>query len=230
VPARSQHQPPRTIGYLRVSTEEQATSRAGLEAQRSALLAEAERRGWALELVEDAGFSAKDLNRPALTDALARLDAHQADVLVVSKLDRLSRSMKDFTDLIDRAQRRHWSLVCLDLGVDTTTATGELQAHIVGSMAHYERRLIGQRTKDAMAAKKAQGVHLGRRQDLPLEVVRRVVDERSAGRTWQSIADGLTTDGVPTARGAAKWRVSTVQGVHECVAAQAMKEEASDAG
>jgi DNA invertase Pin-like site-specific DNA recombinase len=213
------HQPPKALGYLRVSTEEQASSGAGLAAQRAALEAEAQRRGWDLELVEDAGVSAKDLNRPALTEALARLDAHQADVLLVTKLDRLSRSVHDFTGLLARAQRCRWSLVCLDLGVDTTTPAGELQAHVVASMAHYERRLIGQRTKDALAAKKAAGVRLGRPQSLPLEVVRRVVAERDAGRTWQSIADALVSDGVPTARGGTTWRVSTVQAVYKSQAA-----------
>ncbi|MEZ0494627.1 recombinase family protein [Kineococcus sp. TBRC 1896] len=215
----ARHQPPRALGYLRVSTEEQASSGAGLAAQRAALEAEAQRRGWDLELVEDAGYSAKNLNRPALTEALTRLDAHRADVLMVTKLDRLSRSVHDFTGLLDRAQRRGWSLVCLDLGVDTTTPAGELQAHVVASMAHYERRLIGQRTKDALAAKKAAGVRLGRPQSLPLEVVRRVVAARDGGATWQSIADALVADGVPTARGGTTWRVSTVQSVYKSQAA-----------
>lgn len=220
---RSQHQPPRALGYLRVSTEKQASSGGGLAGQRTALETEAQRRGWDLELVEeDEAASGKNVN-PALTEALARLDAHQADVLVTHKVDRVSRSMKDFTALLDRAQRRGWSLVCLDLGVDTTTPTGELQAHIVGSMAHYERRLIGQRTKDALAAKKAAGVRLGRPQTLPLEVVRRVVDARDSGSTWQSIADALVADGVPTARGGTTWRVSTVQAVYKSQAAEPFK-------
>src|SRR4051794_29938711 len=90
------HQPPRALGYCRVSTGGQVDSGAGLDAQRTALQAEADRRGWKLELVIEEGLSAKDLNRPALSAALARLDKGEADVLMVSKLDRLSRSVKDF--------------------------------------------------------------------------------------------------------------------------------------
>src|SRR3954454_10459293 len=105
------HTPPKAIGYCRVSTGEQVNSGAGLAAQRAALEAEASRRGWNLELVVEDGASAKDLNRPALGAALARLDRGEADVLMVSKLDRLSRSVKDFGGLLDRATKRKWSVL-----------------------------------------------------------------------------------------------------------------------
>jgi len=112
----------RVIGYLRCSTEEQADSRAGLEAQRTAILAEAQRRGWSetdLTFVEDAGFSGKNLDRPGIVAALDALRHRRADTLVVSKLDRLWRSMLDFAGLMDRASRERWALVALDLGVVT---------------------------------------------------------------------------------------------------------------
>src|SRR4051794_28677833 len=96
------HRPPRAIGYCRVSTGEQVNSGAGLDAQRAVLTQEAARRGWELQLVVEEGLSAKDLNRPALRKALLRLDAGEADVLMVSKLDRLSRSVKDFGGLLER--------------------------------------------------------------------------------------------------------------------------------
>lgn len=217
---KPQHQPPRAIGYLRVSTSEQTDSGAGLAAQRSALQAEADRRGWDITFAEDAGYSAKDLNRPALTAALVELDAHRADVLMVAKLDRLSRSVHDFTGIVARASKRQWSVVCLDLGIDTTSPTGNLMANIVASTAEYERQLIGQRTKDALAAKRAAGVRLGRPQSLPLDVVRRVVEERQAGRSFRAIAAGLDADRVPTARGGGVWHASTVRAVAESQAAQ----------
>jgi DNA invertase Pin-like site-specific DNA recombinase len=89
--------PMRVIGYVRVSTEEQALSGAGLEAQRRAITAECKRRGWELlETIEDAGYSAKDLKRPGVQEALRALEAGDAKALVVAKLDRLSRSMLDF--------------------------------------------------------------------------------------------------------------------------------------
>lgn len=188
-------------------------SGAGLDAQRAALQAEADRRGWALEFVTEDGLSAKDLNRPALTEALVRLDKGEADVLMVSKLDRLSRSVKDFGGLLERAAKRNWSVLCLDLGVDTTTPVGEFTANVVVSASQYERRLIGQRTKDALAAKKAAGVRLGRPRQLSDDVVDRVVREKEAGGSLAGIARALTSAGVPTAQGGKRWYASTVAAV-----------------
>jgi DNA invertase Pin-like site-specific DNA recombinase len=203
----------RALGYIRVSTDEQVGSGLGLDAQRATLLAEAERRGWYLDLVVEDGRSAKDLNRPALVEALERLDRKQADVMVVAKLDRLSRSVADFGGLLDRAGKRGWSVVCLDLGVDTTTPVGEFTANVVASASQYERRLIGQRTREALAVKRAQGVRLGRPSVLPAVVVGRIVAEQRSGRSFRAIAAGLTADGVPTARGGATWSSSSVQSV-----------------
>src|SRR5664279_6457890 len=148
---------PKVIAYLRCSTDEQADSRAGLEAQRAAILAEAQRRGWAetdLTFVEDAGYSGRNLDRPGIIAALDALTHRRADTLVVSKLDRLSRSMLDFAGLMDRASREKWALVALDVGVDTTTPQGEMVAAVMAVFAQFERRLIGERTKSALAVKK----------------------------------------------------------------------------
>lgn len=204
--------PLRAIGYRRVSTGEQVESGAGLDAQLVALKAESARQGFVLEVVTDAGLSAATLDRPALAEALARLDRGDAEVLIASKLDRVSRSVRDFAGLLERAQRHGWRLVLLDLG-DTSTPAGEMTANIIASAAQYERRLIGQRTREGLAAKRAAGVRLGRPSVLPAEVVRRVVDERAGGAILREIAAGLTADGVPTARGGAVWSTSSVQAV-----------------
>ena len=105
----------RVCGYTRVSTSEQAQSGAGLEAQEAAIRAEAERRGWELvQVFEDAGASGKSLNgRPGLSEAIAAVERGEAEGLVVSKLDRLSRSLLDFAGLMERARKRGWSLVAL---------------------------------------------------------------------------------------------------------------------
>src|SRR5919197_6628041 len=164
----------RVLGYVRVSTEEQGDSGAGLEAQRRAIAAECERRGWQLlEVIEDAGFSAKDLKRPGIKEALRVLQEGDAKALVAAKLDRLSRSMIDFTALMGRATRENWALVALDCAVDTTTPAGEAMANVLATFAQFERRLIGQRTREALAQKKAQGVRLGRPPKLPRRVVSR---------------------------------------------------------
>ena len=199
------------IGYVRVSTEEQADSRAGLEAQRAAILAEATRRGWHhVEIIEDAGYSGKDLRRPGIVEALEALRRHDASTLVVAKLDRLSRSMLDFAGLMNRATREHWSLVALDLAVDTTTPAGEMMANVLATFAQFERRLIGQRTRDALAVKKAAGVQLGRPRTMPDDVLARILEERAAGRSTPQIAAGLNADSVPTAHGGQRWHPSTV--------------------
>lgn len=207
------HRPPRALGYCRVSTSDQVNSGAGLDAQRAALEAEAGRRGWELELIVEDGLSAKDLNRPALSAALGRLDKGQADVLMVSKLDRLSRSVKDFGALLDRASKAQWSVLCLDLGVDTTTPVGEFTANVVVSASQYERRILGQRTRDALAAKKAAGVRLGRPRQLPAEVVERIVRAKADGGSLAGIARELTDEGVATAQGGVRWYASTIAAV-----------------
>ena len=95
------------LGYVRVSTDEQRRSSAGLDAQREAILRECKRRGWKLlDVVEDAGYSARDLRRPGVQAAIAELERGKADALVVAKLDRLSRSMLDFTALMSKAQKQ----------------------------------------------------------------------------------------------------------------------------
>jgi len=210
----------RVVGYTRVSTEEQADSRAGLDAQRAAILAECERHGWTLvRVIEDGGYSAKDLKRPGVRAALDTLQRGDADALVVSKLDRLSRSMIDFSSIMQAAQRQSWGLVALDVNVDTTTPAGEAMANVLATFAQFERRLIGQRTRDALAVKREQGVRLGRPRSLPVEVVERVVREREAGRSLRSIAQGLDADAVPTAQGGKAWHASTVSAVLRSAAA-----------
>jgi len=201
----------RVVGYVRVSTDEQTGSGAGLEAQRRAILSECERRGWhVVKVIEDAGFSAKDLKRPGVQEALRVLEEVEASALVVAKLDRLSRSMIDFTGLMGKAQKQGWALVALDC-VDTTTPSGEAMANMLATFAQFERRLIGQRTRDALAVKKRQGVRLGRPRTLPEEVRQRIVAARQAGLTLAAIAHTLNSEGVATAQGGQRWYPATVR-------------------
>jgi DNA invertase Pin-like site-specific DNA recombinase len=170
------------------------------------------RRGWqVVEVVEDAGYSAKDLRRPGIKAALEVLERGDARALVVAKLDRLSRSMLDFTAVMARAQNQGWALVALDCAVDTTTPAGEAMANVLATFAQFERRLISQRTKEALAVKRAQGVRLGRPRTMPATVRRRIQREHSRGRSLTEIARRLNEAGVPTAHGGAAWHASTVK-------------------
>src|SRR5207247_7779623 len=128
--------------------------------------------------------------------------------LVVGKLGRLSASLLEFAGLMEGARRKGWSLVALDLGVDTSTPSGEMMASVLATFAQFERRLIGQRTKDALAVKRSQGVRLGRPRLLHEDVVARIVSEREAGTSLAGIADSLNEDGVPTAQGGQRWSPS----------------------
>jgi len=210
------------LAYVRVSTAEQADEGASLDAQAAMLTAEAERRGWDVEVVVDAGYSAKDMSRPALQGALDRLDAGEADVLMAVRIDRVSRSVRDFSELLHRAERRRWELVMLNPSLDTTDPSGEFTTLVLAAAAQYERRLIGARTREGMAQRRAEGVHCGRPRTLPLDVVERIVRAREAGQTLRAIAEDLTAAGVPTARGGAAWRSSSVDGVLRSTTAAAV--------
>jgi DNA invertase Pin-like site-specific DNA recombinase len=201
----------RVLAYLRVSTSEQADSRAGLEAQRAAIAAEAERRGWeVVETFEDAGYSAKDMKRPAIQAALAELKRGRGDALVVAKLDRLSRSLLDFAGLMAMAQRQSWGLVALDCNVDTSTPAGEAMASILATFAQFERRLIGQRTREALAERRKAGVKLGRSRLVSPEVEKRVHALRRKGMSYRHIAAALASEGYTPPSGG-EWQPSTLQ-------------------
>ena len=200
------------IGYLRVSTEEQATSGLGLEAQRDTITRYAEQHGWDVLWYEDAGVSAKSLDRPALQEALIRLHPKKRDVdgLLVAKLDRLSRSVHDFSGLLKLAYARKWSVVAIDLGVDTSTPTGRLVANVMMSVAEWEREIIGARTSAAMQVAKRQGKQIGRAATpLPATTSERLSTLHAEGLSVARIAHRLNADGITTALGS-QWYVSTV--------------------
>ena len=207
---------PRTVlGYVRVSTAEQARSGLGLDAQRDAIEAECGRRQWRLQrLYDDPGVSGKALtHRPGLAAAMAVLAAGKADALVVAKLDRLSRSVRDFSEIVATARAQRWQLVVLDVQVDTTTPSGELLANVMASFAQFERQIISQRIREALAVKRANGARLGRPRLLPADTVEAIVSARASGQTLQDIADQLNASGVATAQGGRRWWPSTVRAV-----------------
>ena len=213
----------KVVGYTRVSLDEGGERGVGLAAQRSAILAEAAARGWELvATLEDKGFSGRDCNRPALTAAITMLQRHEADALVVSKLDRLSRSILDFTSIMARARKEGWGVVALDLAVDTTTPAGEVLAHVMASFAQYERRLIAQRTADALRELRSRGEAYGptpfgwsRAGDRLLpqaseqKVLARMRRLRARGHSYRAIAQSLNRSGTPAKKGGA-WFASSV--------------------
>ena len=186
--------------YARVSTNEQGESRNGLEAQIEGGQAIARRLGFdSLEIVEEVQSGATITNRPLLKETLGLLKADKGSVLIVTKLDRLSRSVRDLCTLLEQSEREGWSLVIGDLGVDTTTPSGRLQAHLLASVAEFQRRRIAENTKEGLASARARGVKLGRPVQISSEVVEQVVAMRYESRlTFREIANQLNEQGVPS--------------------------------
>lgn len=210
------------IGYLRVSTEEQATSGLGLSAQRDTIQRYADAHGWDVIWYADEGLSAKSLDRPQLQAALTRLHVipkrRDVDGVVVAKLDRLSRSVHDFSGILKLAAARKWALVAIDLGVDTSTPTGKLVANVMMSVAEWEREVIGERTSAAMQAAKRQGKHMGRVSTLPSATGDRLLALRTS-RSLAATATQMNAEGLTTATGA-PWTVNTVAKVQKRLTAR----------
>lgn len=201
------------LGYVRVSTDEQGDSGAGLEAQRKTIETACTARGWTLVCIEQDVASGAATNRPGLGRALDAVAQGDADGLIVAKLDRLSRDVEEAAALVKRFRTKRWTLVVLDLDIDTSTIMGEGMAMVAATFAQMERRRISERTREALAVKRAQGVQLGRPRTLPESVRRQIVRARRRGDTYSRIAERLNERGVPTAQGGAQWYASTVRKV-----------------
>lgn len=153
----------KVVGYIRVSTEEQASDGVSLSAQRAKLAAYAAL--YELEIVavvEDAGVSAKTLDRPGLQRVLAMLAAGECEGVLVAKLDRLTRSVRDLGELLDGPLAAGRSaLLSVGEQIDTRSAAGRLVLNILASVAQWEREAIGERTATALQHKKSRGERVG---------------------------------------------------------------------
>lgn len=220
----------RVVLYSRVSTQEQASSGVSLDAQNEKLSGYA--KLFDLEVVtkiEDAGESAKSLKRPGLEQALEMLRAGEADGIVVTKLDRLTRNVGDWQKLINEffGDKAGKSLYSIGDSIDTTTAAGRLVLNVLLSVAQWEREAIGERTRDALQHKKSRGERLGAsrygysvdedtRELVVHENQLRVLDlivELRRTMTLREIAAELTRRGIRTKKGKAKWNHNSVAGI-----------------
>jgi DNA invertase Pin-like site-specific DNA recombinase len=206
--------PLRMIGYCRVSTDEQAMSGLGLADQEKRIREMAKPHGWRIvQMIRDEGLSAGTLDRAGLYRALGQLAAGRADGLAVAKLDRLTRSTVDFGLLLEWFKDSGKILVLLDLGVDTSTAGGELVANVIASVAQWERGVISERTRAALAQLRLQGKPTGRPAVIDDQAlrdrIRAMKDDEEL--TLRQICDRLNAEGVPTMRGAVKWQPSAIQ-------------------
>ncbi len=148
------------IGYARVSTDKQGIS---VEAQTAKIRAIVTTKdGWTLqEVIEDDGESAKSLERPGMQRLLQLIDEGAIQVVVIAKLDRLTRSIRDLGTLLDRLETHRIALVSVAESLDTASAAGRLVINIMMSVSQWEREAISERTKDILAHKKKKGERVG---------------------------------------------------------------------
>lgn len=190
--------------YARVSSEEQARSGAGIDGQIAECLGYAERTGLTVVAIHrDEAMSGKvpPSNRPGFAQVLTLLDDCSACGVLVRRTDRISRSTKDFLALVDVADKDGWSIITTDGKVDTRSAAGRFQLKVMAAANEYERDLISERTREALASRKAAGVRLGNGPGVPAEIAERIVAAYAAGSSLSGIAADLTADGVQAARG-----------------------------
>jgi site-specific DNA recombinase len=211
----------RAIGYIRVSTDKQADRGVSLDAQSEKVRAMAVVQGAELvDVIVDAGESAKSLSRPGMARLLFLVDTGAVDTVIIAKLDRLTRSVKDLAELLERLTRRGVSLVSVAESLDTGSASGRLVLNIMVSVSQWEREAIGERTRDAMRHKKAKLEFVGNApygfrqaadkrhvEPEPGEqaILERIHRLRKTGKSLRKIADQLNRLKIRTRQGS-RWR------------------------
>lgn len=217
----------KVIGYVRVSTEEQANQGFSLTAQADKLKAYAALYDLQLiGIIEDAGQSAKTINRPGLQQALQMIREGQTGGILIAKLDRLTRSIIDLNTLIKDyfgdGAKYPASLLSVADQVDTRTAGGRLVLNILMSVAQWEREAIGERTKTTLKSKKEHLKVYNRTpygfdrdgEDLTVnakeqKLIKRIKRMRTSGLSFGKIATALNDDNTPTKTGG-RWHASTI--------------------
>src|ERR1035437_5445040 len=150
------------IGYVRVSTDRQAEQGVSLEGQEAKIRAMATVQGAELlDVIVDGGESAKSLNRPGLQQLLDLINAGKVDAVIVAKLDRLTRSVKDLCGLLELFEKRKVALVSVAESLDTGSAAGRLVITIMAAVSQWEREAIGERTREALRHKRVKGERVG---------------------------------------------------------------------
>jgi site-specific DNA recombinase len=224
----------KAVGYVRVSTDKQADRGVSLDAQAEKIRAMAVVHNAELgEIIVDGGESAKTLQRPGMERLLALVDAKKVQAVIVAKLDRLTRSVKDLCELLERLERRGVALISVAESLDTSSAAGRLVLNIMTAVSQWEREAIGERTRDALNHKRNNGERVGNirfgyrlgadgTHVEPDPAEQTVLDEirnlREGGHTLRGIAAALNHRTLRTRRGTA-WRLESV--------ARVLKQDAS---
>ena len=172
--------------YVRVSTKKQDETN-----QLPRLREISNNRGFDIYREYSDEASGRDANRPGWKELMQDASEHRFDAILVTKLDRVMRSLVQLNITMDNLKTYSVKLICADMGeIDPTTPIGKVQMQIIGAIAEWEREIIVQRTKEGIEAKKLKGIRLGRkrRDDIPIDTI---VKLRLAGNSWKSIARDL---------------------------------------
>ena len=153
----------KAIGYTRVSTDEQADNGVSLDAQADRIEAYCRAKDWvSAEILSDPGYSGKDLKRPSISRVISLCHHWKVDVVVPAKLDRLTRHVADLGYLTrDVFGKNNVALASVQESIDATTAAGQLMLNILGSVAQWERDIISERPREALAYKRRNGKRVG---------------------------------------------------------------------
>ena len=214
--------PGKALLYARVSTQMQVNDGVSLDVQERQLITAAEFHGFtSWEVVREEGRSGKNVKgRPILLAALSALERKEANALIVTRIDRLARSTTDFLDIVDLANKQGWRLIMLDLNLDTSSYQGRFVVTVMSALAEMERGIIAARQKDVHKDRRDRGVvwgvDMGPKNKTPLDIKDRIMVERSSGRSYAKIAEGLNRDEVPTQNGG-KWYASTVKNIVDAI-------------
>jgi DNA invertase Pin-like site-specific DNA recombinase len=207
-PAAVSERRDRAIAYLCVPT----ASNGDLREQTTAVTEYCEHNGLALEsVVHDVESAGRD-QRPSLAWALEQIAGERAETLVVARLRDLSPNVANLAPLLSWFESERRRLIAIDLQLDTSTEAGRLAARAIAGVGGWEHERISERTRRGLEAARSRGSGQGRSAvaDIP-ELQERIAAMREQGMTLQAIADVLNAEGVPTLRGGAMWRPSSVQ-------------------
>ena len=203
----------RLIGYARASRWDRGPARDRLEAQVRELEGAAHDRSWRLQRVERDLLAGRTLRRPGLQRALEACRSGEAQGIVVTSLDRLSRSLSDLAELFGEARAQGFAIVALDTGLDTRTGAGDLVATVLADAGQWTRRdMVRERAREALATGRERR-RRGRPSSTPPALAERIRRLRADGETLQSICDTLNAEGVPTPRGGSHWRPTSLRAV-----------------
>ena len=218
----------KAIGYIRVSTEDQAKEGVSLDNQRAKIQAYAALKNLDLvDVIEDAGISAKNLNRPGVQEVLRQAKAGLVDAVIVFKLDRMFRSTIDALETTKHFDKWGIGFHSINENLDTKSAMGRSFFTLIAAIAEMERQIVSERTKTALQHKKANGEKTGG--DVPFgyqaengnliedrreqRIIQLIAQLKAEGHSLRAIAHELRNRGYKSKTGKDTWNPKTVAAI-----------------